>query len=237
MILRLLTLLAIALALQACDRTASTSYTVDDPKSGGSAAIVIGLGIQPDVAGPPKGMSISFAAYDPATDKLHYMMPDVTVRRSHCFFSGISVTPDCDIRRMQRFVLAVPPGEYAIVSHVSSGVGINGQRYIKTTRFVKELPSLTVREVPTNNARLARWRVAAGEVVYVGDFVYDPFAFPAKLQRIERHDAGAAEALADYKHLHGKVAFRLPIIGRASRAVDLNAVRATFDGGTAAPKE
>jgi hypothetical protein len=228
-ITRLLAVLALALAHSACDRTASTAYTVDDPKSAGNAAIVIGLGIPPDYVSVPKNISITFAAYDSGTDTLRYMVPGVTVRRSHCIFAGISVTPDCDIRRMQRFVLAVPAGEYAIVSHVAGGRGFDGREYIRVTRFVKQLPSLTVREVPTNNARLARWRIAPGEVVYLGDFIYDPFAFPARLRRIERNDAGAQEALADYKHLQGKAAFRLPTIGRASQAVDLNAVRATFD--------
>lgn len=232
MIARLLAMLALSLALPSCDRTASTAYTVDDPKSTGNAAIVIGLGIPSDYVSVPRSISIAFAAYESATDTLRYV-PGVTVRRSHCFFAGISVTPDCDIRRMQRFVLAVPAGEYAIVSHVAAGRGFDGREYIRVTRFVKELPSLTVRDVPTNNARLARWRIAAGEVVYLGDFVYDPFAFPARLRRIERNDTGAAEALVDYKNLQGKVTFRLPTVGRASRAVDLNEVKATFDDNAA----
>ena len=99
-------------------------------------------------------------------------------------------------------VFAVPPGTYMLekVQHADF-----------TTPFTTPPDSpLFERDAPSNKARgdVPWFEVGAGEVVYIGDFVFDITGKVARLVEIRRDDAAAAEALARYPKVEGRPRFR-----------------------------
>jgi len=123
----------------------------------------------------------------------------VRFRREGCFGldMGLSHGDPCDMREMAWHVLQVPPGDYQLSEIGALASMGNGQRYT-TTRLLDGVGLIT--------------RVAAGEIVYIGDFTLDLVSGPAKMTRYGRDVEAAQRAVAALPRVApGAVAYRPPV--------------------------
>lgn len=128
----------------------------------------------------------------------------ISIPRNYCqpllgLPSGLvgSSSPECDQIHMHHLVVSVSPGDYRLAQFgMVRHLGSLNESY--TTRF-KGTPIII--------------HVGPGEIVYIGDFVFDAIAFPARLVSYGRDDADAKAALAEYKGVHGEMVFRAPVTG------------------------
>lgn len=105
----------------------------------------------------------------------------------------------------KRRVLQVPPGDWRLSS-------VSERRHI-SYGYSDRYETLTIRP------RGVVLRVDPGSVTYIGDFIYD-FDFGEQrvtLARYERNDAGAAEAVAQYPNLAGRMRYRSPLQPRVAQ--------------------
>ena len=98
---------------------------------------------------------------------------------------------DCDLRKMQYYVLEANPGNYRL-SYINHSSG----NFHYTTAMTDGDQLMT--------------RIGAGEIVYIGDFTIDAYASPQKIIRYGRNDDGARQAVAEYPNVRGEVVFRKP---------------------------
>jgi hypothetical protein len=107
------------------------------------------------------------------------------------------VKDGCDGFRNIHYRLArVPAGDYALKAiWTFTPAQAHARPTVRTTSLVgvethQRLIGSATTSVPTSGAlnNALRYHFGAGEIVYLGDFVLDAAAFPARIVRLERHD-------------------------------------------------
>ena len=148
-------------------------------------------------------MSLSWVKTSYARDGVPLSLDErFTIPREYCRpvmglpdWVGGSSEERCDQTHMYHVVLSVAPGDYRL-AQLGTFNAVGALQVSNTTRFKR--PSFTLHLEP-------------GEIVYIGDFVFDVVAFPAKLVRYSRDDSGAKAALRSYANVHGDIVFRAPV--------------------------
>ncbi len=127
----------------------------------------------------------------------------IAVRR-HCavFASKKRVPCEPDHQKVMRNAFVVPPGEYMLSSVTRSQV---------STQFLGSGDSLFSKaDVERKKAKnkVPWFTVRAGEVAYVGDFVFDIQGDKARMLDIRYDEVGARETMALFPEVSGTVALR-----------------------------
>lgn len=212
------------LALASCallsDASPSAGVSTNELKTRGAGIIILGLNVLDTksrsdsiLAATLVGISAAFYPVDLERSVARAILPLPVARRNTMQCLVGQYDPDCDLAQMRYVFLEVPAGEYGLFAFAA----VWG-RSVYETRFSKEMPHISKPDVPIDPAKLVRWRVGPGELVYIGDFTFDAHAFPTRIARLERSDAVASRALAQYPKLNREVQYRLPMIGRAAVA-------------------
>ena len=151
-----------------------------------------------------KNWAVTWRRLDDDSGQLQPDGPAILARRGTSCTAILVEVAACnpDHRVVEYAVFAVPPGTYMLekVQHADF-----------TTPFTTTRNShLFERDAPSNKARgdVPWFEVKGGEVVYIGDFVFDITSKVARLVEIRRDDAGATRAMARYPKVQGAPRFR-----------------------------
>jgi hypothetical protein len=190
-------------------------------RSGGTTALVVigaALNHKPQetfgLFGSPAWWGASFSQIDRRTGTVIPGGGQLNVWRDHC--PPLEIKPNgCneDYQVVSHFPFEVPPGDYML----TSVWGENG----KITRFAREEASMFA-NVPDSLAtgEVPWFSVQAGEVLYIGDLIFDLRGPTAKIVEIKRNDAGAQEMLRRYENIEGQIVFRPVRAAKVPGAVD-----------------
>ncbi|HWK44532.1 MAG TPA: hypothetical protein VNT30_07415 [Stellaceae bacterium] len=106
---------------------------------------------------------------------------------------GVFSGSDCDLRRMQYYVLEATPGDYRLVTLKSRVFNVHNQTTVM------------------DNAQLIT-HFGPGEIIYIGDLTLNAADSPIRPVRFARNDAAARQVLAGYPNIRGDIVFRQPFV-------------------------
>lgn len=174
------------------------------------ATVIVGLA----VSGAPRlnTVRLKWQQYDAASETL--MPKEFVIERSLVGCGAIKMKDpeECALGQVHRDALAIPAGDYVLVSIFAVYPG-----KLQTTSFLRlEKNTFAGHHVQTSGSiggsKAPRYHFDAGEVAYVGDWVFDVARLPAHLVSFRRDDAAAQAALAaHHPEIQGEIAFRLPL--------------------------
>ena len=182
------------LALAACSGTSTYSRNqagAEPAADKGNAVIVFGLNFRSPTGVPVHGeMTVYWAAYDRANGNVLQRASFGAQRR--CNDPRFDNVPDfCQRHETSYHTVEVKPGDYILSTAIVSAY----RTYI--TNF-HEMPSWTnwSSSASVRSSRAPRISVAAGEIVYIGDYYFFPTAFPARLTGLEWNPTAAQAHVA-----------------------------------------
>lgn len=172
-----------------------------------SPAAIAAVGLQASAqTEATTGLAATWRRYDPQSQLL-LSGEETTLIAVRDFWSDAD---DPGRTRLKYHFQALRPGSYILAS-VTQYQGALGRL---TTLFEHDADAEGRLLTPVSVAGVAshRFRVAPGEIVYLGDLLADVAAFPARLL-FKRSDEGAQAALRRFPGVQGEMVFRPPLEG------------------------
>ena len=102
-----------------------------------------------------------------------------------------SKSGECDLRKMQYYVIQADPGTYGLGGFI---------RFMGNIRNITEIKNHD--QIMTN--------IEPGKVVYIGDFTIDAVDDPIRVVNYGRNDEGARQALSGYPNVRGGIVYEKP---------------------------
>jgi hypothetical protein len=202
--------LALFLGLTACsgaDQFSRHQMASEPSAAQGNAIVVFGLNFRAPNGTPVHGsMSIAWSTYEEGTGRILQSVQFGAERT--CFDPRFNVVPEfCEKNLTSYHVVEVKPGNYIL----SRGTVAGGPRVYETN--FHEMPNWTnwTRSAAVGASKAPRFTVAASEAIYIGDYFFFPFSFPARPTGLE-FNLAAARA-----HLAAKVKAPVTLVERRPR--------------------
>jgi hypothetical protein len=174
---------AALLALGACSGTSTYSRSqpgAEPAADKGNAIIVFGLNFRSPAGAAAYGdMTLYWASYDPASG--HVLQRASFGAKRTCNDPRFDIVPDfCKRHETSYHTVEVKPGDYILSTAIVTAY------HTRITNF-HEMPTWTnwTATASVRSSRAPRVSVAAGEVVYIGDYYFFPLSFPVRLTGLE----------------------------------------------------
>jgi hypothetical protein len=108
-----------------------------------------------------------------------------------CGILRTSRSGDCDLRKMQYYVIQADPGTYGLGAFT---------RFLSNMRNIAEIKSHD--QVMTH--------IDAEKITYIGDLTLDAADDPIRIVNYRRNDKGARQALSRYPNVQGDIIYEKP---------------------------
>ncbi|MCG8354123.1 MAG: hypothetical protein MI920_00995 [Kiloniellales bacterium] len=203
--------------LAACGSNKRGGYATDELQFDGNspdALVIVGLRSTAEVTdggllGRPGRWGVNWFRFDPESFELDDWQKSLRVQRTPCLFNWTSpLGCKSDHRLLQYIFQLLEPGHYVL----QQAWNRHG-----TTVYASEQRSLiveqSVEELVTKN-QIHWFEVKAGEIVYLGDYVFDAAAGEIRLIKIERSDPDIERERSKIPGMKGTIHYRGPNIPR-----------------------
>jgi hypothetical protein len=108
-----------------------------------------------------------------------------------CGILRTSRSGDCDLRKMQYYVIQADPGTYGLGAF---------------TRFLGNMRNIT--EIKSHDQIMTH--IDAGKIAYIGDLTLDAVDDPIRIVNYGRNDEGARQALSGYPNVRADIVYEKP---------------------------
>jgi hypothetical protein len=203
-------MLAALAALVACSGTDQFSrhqMGAEPSAAQGNGIVVFGLNFRAPGGAPVHGvMTVAWSSYDPGTG--HVLQSAQFGATRTCYDPRLNRVPEvCEKHLTSYHLVEVKPGSYIL----SRGT-VPGFNRVMITNF-HEMPNWTnwTRTASVGESKSPRFSIAAGETVYIGDYIFFPLSFPARPTGFEWNPEAARA------HVAATVKSSPPLIERRPR--------------------
>lgn len=157
---------------------------------------------------------ITWSRFDPGSLSFVVPLEDMTARRDNCPLLEHDTPFECsgDHRELQYTAKLVKPGMYALrqAAHLNrTTVYATNERSLIVDHSLRLL--LAKKKIPWFEAK-------AGEIVYIGDYVFDAAEAPIELETFERSDEALEQARSEIPGVKGEILYRGPDIPKPRSA-------------------
>ena len=205
-------LASLLLVLGACAATdvpggrASKDFQFDTNSATG--VVIVGIRNIEDINGDGlfgdinQNWNVIWSRFDPTSLFFHVPYENVRGYRLGCGLEDFALGCNEDHSQVQYLALVATPGHYAlreVVLGLSHTIyASNGGSLIASNSLRQLLPA----------KRIPWFSIEAGEIIYIGDYVFDTKESPVKLVSIERSDEDVKQVRHKIPGLQGEIKYR-----------------------------